>query len=915
MENSFIKQVAGILMQACNGNFKDTAVVFSNRRAKTFLTQALIELHTEKNFWLPQIFSTDDFIQHFTRKKQADNFQLQVILYQAYAKVLGEQAEVFDEFVQWAAMMLNDFDEVDQHLTDADKLFNYLSDAKALEIWNVNGAPLTKMQKSYLVFFQNLAPIYHQFKQLLADQNMFYRGMIYKELAENIERSDELSQFTNIYFCGLNALLFSEKVIIKKLLDKGIAKLIWDTDEYYLHNSQQEAGNFLRSNEKLFGKIESLKSNAFLDQKKKIEVVAAELQSGQVNFLAEYLRTQNQKNRLNQTAVILADESIADAVLQALPQEIREVNFTVGYSLSKSVLAQWIISIFNLKAHIETNFELKIINTQLIRDVFKNKLFEVLFSDQSKEIESVVMQYQKYITHADAFDKSNQFDNKRLFNHLFVDFNSSHLNYLQVLINNKNLVIEKLSNKSNEFLFVHEVFEALHSIFQVLSSCDQEFSANFIAKAVQSKFSEIKIPFEGKPYNQLQIMGILETRNLDFEDIIFLSTNEGVLPESNFKKSFITNDIKSIFNMPTGIDREAVFSYHFYRLLQRAQNITLVYNATRTDDISGEPSRYIMQLEKEWPLASSNLTIRNYKPIYSSNNNQIITVENNDRNLSLLKVWSEKGISFSAINTYLKCSLQFYFKYLLRLKTVENELEQTDEMDLGIIVHESLETIYRPFINTKLSLSLKQSFEKLELIIEEVIQNNFPTRDFKSGSNLLLKIAAKHLIQKLIQFDINQIEKGDEIILKGVESKLTRTYTLSNGAQVVIAGTFDRIDDYNETPRIIDYKTGVVSSTLKIKNIEDIYLFDNDKQRQLLVYKWISGLNNAVSGIIPLQNLKSGLKELSIDESLSIDELIEGLFTKTLEKIFNVEEYFVQTEDMNVCQYCDYNTICKRVSN
>jgi len=201
------------------------------------------------------------------------------------------------------------------------------------------------------------------------------------------------------------------------------------------------------------------------------------------------------------------------------------------------------------------------------------------------------------------------------------------------------------------------------------------------------------------------------------------------------------------------------------------------------------------------------------------------------------------------------------------------------------------------------------------LIIEEVIQNNFPTRDFKSGSNLLLKIAAKHLIQKLIQFDINQIEKGDEIILKGVESKLTRTYTLSNGAQVVIAGTFDRIDDYNETPRIIDYKTGVVSSTLKIKNIEDIYLFDNDKQRQLLVYKWISGLNHAVSGIIPLQNLKSGLKELSIDESLSIDELIEGLFTKTLEKIFNVEEYFVQTEDRNVCQYCDYNTICKRVTN
>lgn len=912
MEKSFISQVAEILIQESKGDFKRTAVVFSNRRAQTFLSQSLISLHSSKDFWLPAIFSTDDFIQHFTGYRLADNFKLQTILFQAYSNVLGNEAEPFDDFVQWAAMMLNDFDEVDQHLVDADKIFNYLSEAKAIEIWNVNGEPLTRLQKSYLLFYQNLRPIYHDFKKILQEQNVYFRGMIYKDLAENIDQNSKMNDFDKIYFCGLNALLFSEKQIIKKLIDKGIGKLIWDADSYYLDNKQQEAGQFLRSNEKLFGKIKSIKSNSIIDQEKVINIVAAELQTGQVNFLAEYLRIQNKKNRLHKTAVVLADESISDAVLQALPEEIKDVNFTIGYSLSKSLLAQWLMAIFNLKAHNEKNFDSKLINHELVRSVFKNKLFEILFDIKTHQVDGYISAYIKYIK---GYEKASQFENilnKFLFEKMLIKFDENPIEDIKLIANQKNIISDILTEKSNELLFIHEVFEALNDLISLLSDCKINFSYNFIAKAIQAKLSEVKIPFQGKPINQLQIMGILETRNLDFEDVIFLSVNEGILPESSIKKSFITNDIKAIFNLPTGVDREAVFSYHFYRLFQRAQNITLVYNSTRTDEISGEPSRYIMQIEKEWPLAKTNLFIKNYKPEYLSNSDEIITIEKNEIHLSKLKEWAKSGISFSALNTYLKCSLQFYFKYLLKINAIPDELDNSDEMDLGIIVHDSLERLYKPFVNTFLDENLKNSIYLIDQTVQEVLQSKFPLRDFKTGTSFLICITAKHLIEKLIQFDIKQLKDGNIILIKSLEEKLLRSYFTSLGEQVLISGTFDRIDYLNETPRILDYKTGVTSNTIKIRDTDDVLKFDNDKQRQLLLYQWISGFNHSVSGIVPLQNLTGGIKLLSNETELKTDELVQALFEQTIEKMFNQEEYFVQTENTKACQYCDYVSICKR---
>lgn len=912
MKSSFINQVAEILVQESSGDFKKTVVVFSNRRAKTFLSQALIEIHKENNFWLPAIFSTDDFIQHFTGHQQADNIQLQTILYQAYSKVLGNEVESFDEFAQWAAMMLNDFDEVDQHLVDADKIFNYLSEAKAIEIWNVDGGPLTKLQKSFLLFYQNLSPIYHQFKSLLKDNKLFYRGMIYKDLAEGLEFSDKLNQYEKIYFCGLNALLHSEKVIISKLLEKGIGRLIWDSDSYYLDNKQQEAGQFLRSNEKAFGKIERLKSNSIVDNEKKIEVVAAELQSGQVNFLAEYLRKQIANNRLNQTAVILADESISDAVLQALPEEIKEVNFTVGYSLSKSLFAQWVISIFNLKAHHEKNYELKIINFELIRNIFRNKIFEIIFNIPSYKIDQIIAQYIQYIKSNKSIEDFIVTKNKNIFDYLILQTSYNPLNDLNLIIQEKNKISSLLKEHDDNLLFVNEVFSSLDELNHILLSCNENFSYQFLSKAVQSKLNEVKIPFRGEPINQLQIMGILETRNLDFEDVIFLSTNEGILPESNFKKSFITNDIKAIFNLPTGIDREAVFSYHFYRLLQRSKHVTLVYNSTRTDEVSGEPSRYIMQLEQEWPLASSNLSKRNYKPDYIGNSDQIITVEKNEQHLSLIKNWASNVISFSSLNTYLRCSLQFYFKYIIKIKAVADEQEQSDDMDLGNIVHKTLEIIYKPFVNRFLDESLKDQLQNVNQLVDEVTKIDFPSKNFKTGTPYLLGVTAKHLVKKLIQYDLSQIAEGNKILIKGLEDRLSRNYVTKAGETVMISGTFDRIDYFNETPRILDYKTGHTDNVIKIRKIEDITDMKHDKQRQLLVYQWISNMPNAISGIVSLQNLTAGVKLLSNETIYSIDNLIQDFFDNTIEKAFDTNEYFVQTDNLDVCQYCDYNSICKR---
>lgn len=934
---SFLEEVIDKLLIDYPDNFSELCIITPNRRAQVFIKNYLQEKGMP--MLLPTLFSIDDFIQQLSPYTIFDNVDLSFELYLVYKELEGDDAQPFETFIQWAPVLINDFNEIDMHLGDANTLFNYLSDDYAIREWNLGIKDLTDFQKNYLAFFHKLNDYYQYFTQRILSQNAAYNGLAYRYVAEHIQELMQAQQWDKLIFAGFNALTLSEEKIIRSLYETKQADLIWDVDDYYFSNKNQEAGLFLRKYASWYKFDKEVLAKNF-QHSKEINVVAVPKAVGQAKIAAELLKNKLSPEGFENTALVLADENLLMPVLNSLDAEIlAETNVTMGYPL-KNTSAHLLLRLFlkmqftaQRQQKLRGQSRIRFLNEDLIQ-VLTNPLIADIFG---KSLDAVLgIQKQLYWTPIELKELFDQSD-KQDFPFLFVDFENKAekaIAFFQDLI--ENFSIRYQDGDSDLQLRYSSDWEAFMLYMRMLNRM-----ADRIQKyGFPNNLQEFKIVFEqlignqsqafhGEPLKGLQLMGLLETRVLDFENLIILSVNEDVLPSGKMTNSFIPVDIKRMFALPTYKEKNAIFAYHFYRLLQRAKNIHLLYSTTAGPLLGGEKSRFITQLMLELPEYNPESTIRetlyNFKEIQPGNRFEI-SIEKDNSIQEKLRALAEKGFSPTAINTYVSCPLKFYFKHILKVREPEQEERIIDDRLVGNIIHQALENLFKPFIGKVINLEDLSRIES-QALDEIQFQAKLEAKGqvLDSGQNLLTIKAIERYLVQFIETEKKSLEKnlkkeGSWTII-GLEQKLEKKIVLpQKNIEIKVFGFADRIDRWNRFVRILDYKTGFVKASVLNKIDFDELFVDTkyDKAIQLLSYAWLLKdrfpNDDLKSGIIALRNVNNPYVFLgnAVEESLS-DEYLErfesGLFD-FFDELFDEKIPFSQTNEKKNCQYCPYINIC-----
>ncbi|HSH66069.1 MAG TPA: PD-(D/E)XK nuclease family protein [Bacteroidia bacterium] len=742
---------------------------------------------------------------------------------------------------------------------------------------------------------------------------------------------------------------------LETLVNADKAEIIWDADAYYLNNTNQEAGRFIRryNDSGLFKNIKS-NNHLFLEdllstEKKSITVIGAAKNIAQAKVAGNLISDLQQSNHsLQTTALVLADENLLFPVLHSLPENLTDINVTMGYPLRNTPVAGYFDLVFSMH---ENAFKLskgKVPYSYYHSDVIKilNHPYTAiaLSSTDKKSIKKAVQAIQErniiFASQSLLEAVFSEFGFEKEWEHIlpvFIHWQTpadavACIHYLidalkQGII--ENLEAENKVNLELEYLFAFtKIIKRVQTLMGTYHSIQDIITLRGILNQLVRSTT---LPFYGEPLMGLQVMGMLETRTLDFENVILLSCNEDILPSGKAVNSFIPFELKRFFGLPTYMDKDAIFSYHFYRLLQRATTIYLVYN-TESDALgSGEKSRFLTQLLYELPKANTHVSISEKLlnvPAIAPLSDQQISIHKTSEILTILNEKAAYGFSPSALNKYRNCSLEFYFHVVAGLRAAD-EIEETIGADtLGSSIHGVLEELYKPLIGKKLTNSeVLQMQKKAELLTIEAFERKYSTSEISYGKNLLtLKVALK-FIENFLKLEIAELEKtekqGQPIIIKALEKEL-ETELMINNIPVKIKGNADRIDQKGAVTRIIDYKTGIAENKeLKLEDWSDIRTNSHlAKSFQLLMYAFMyqkmnPGVsNNLVSGIISFRSLSDGLKTVKVDnqEQLSNDilETFEIQLKQLIGEIFNPDIPFAQTTEIENCTYCLFKGICNR---
>ncbi len=955
---SFLEQLVIHLTEKYKDDISELCIVLPNRRAGLFLKTHFVK-HLKKTFWAPEVMATEDFVALLAEVEIVDTTTLLFELYETVKAVNGSETESFDEFSKWGQILLNDFNEIDRYLVDAGQLFGNLKDIKELENWTLNAENLTEFQTKYLQFWKSLKEFYFNFQKRLLDKHEAYQGLAYKLVSADVEERVKKHPWKKIIFAGFNALNKAEEELIEKLLNAGRAEIIWDTDAYYINNLNQEAGRFIRKYNETgrFKKIKEqnivVEENLLATEPKTITIIGAAKNVAQAKVAGNLVDTLKQENSgLENTALVLADENLLFPVLHSLPSDLTDINVTMGYPLKNTPVAGYFDLIFSLhengmkfgKGKATYSFY----HTDLIKLLSHPYTAILLTGDNSDaSIRKVIQAIQtRNIVFAGfsmiesifiEFKKEKEFEVlARLLNHWkspadAIKCITSLIDQLKnAIINQREIQSENKASLELEYLFAFtKIIKRIHDL-----TIDYNTLINDI-KTLRSIINQIvrgtTLPFYGEPLMGLQVMGMLETRTLDFENVILLSCNEDILPSGKTVNSFVPFELKRHFGLPTYSDKDAIFAYHFYRLLQRAKNIYLLYNTENDDFGSGEKSRYLTQLIYELPKVNPSVVIKEMLvniPVKEEKHNHTIRIEKSADIIEKLKAKAEYGFSPSLLNRYRNCTLQFYFQAIAGLKEVD-EVEETIGADtLGSSIHKVLQNFYTPFIGKKIVADdIKKMKPQVEAATLAVFEEEYSKTAISFGKNLLtLKVALK-FINNFLNEEIKNISSNEvnskPTMIKALEQELETNLTVGS-QQIKIKGNADRIDTIGKLTRIIDYKTGLADTKeLKFEEWDEIRTNTKlAKSFQLLMYALMyQKMNPAIqehliSGIITFRELSAGLKTVKVNQSeeLNVDLLkeFEEQVKLLLSEIFNPDMAFEQTQAIENCEYCPFVGICNR---
>ena len=935
----FLQEAAGFIEEKYGGNYRDLAVILPNRRAGVFLRKHIAE-QTKTAAFLPLIFSIEDFIFQTTGLVKASSTDLLFDLYEIHLSLNRDVSSSFDDFASWGPRLINDFNDIDNYLADSEVVFNYLKEARNLQKWNLDKPELSDIESNYLKFYSSLKTYYKRLKQKLLTNNMAYNGMAAALLIENFDSYTLPAK--HFVIAGFNALTKAEEILFDKLVTGYQADILWDADDYYLNDRRQESGKYLRRNLKK----KNLKGKTFdskgFKQKKEIEISKLPGDFPMVKY-ADSIIDEWKKDKnfdINDTAIVPADEEMLFPLLGSLNDDNLQMNITMSFPFRKTGAYDLMIRLLELFESASRQSEesaepvfyfkklLKLINTPLIKKIYGRHIDKLTALINENNITLPDISTIISITKDDSFDKipfqllktgSQKPEDVLIAISLFIKSIAARdgLNIFDKELAEINLtIINRLLVKIREYNVVDNI-TTLKNLYKTLSSMNG-------------------IPFEGQPLEGLQIMGVLETRALDFKNIIYLSFNEGMIPRSNLFRSFILPEIRREYGLPLPADDDAVTAYHFYRSIQRATNIRLIVNSKPGTFGGGEMSRFAAQLLFELKQYNSEISVKEVNigmPPPVNTKTQPLTIEKTDEIYEKLLetgTGENKGFSPSSLSTYLSCSLKFYFSKILNISPPEEMEEEIAQNTRGSIIHDVLEEIYKTeaagrnkFDDTFFDNALKNYNE----ILDRKYKKHYKKGDTEHGNNLLLKKLDSRMIEGFLNYD-KKFSNGITGVICEQKLKTALTVETRDGIkEITIKGYADRIDVLNGEKRIIDYKTGKAEA--KDLNIGDVgdenweELFAGNKYSkafQLLTYALIynmqTGNSSPVTPMIAALKTKNIYFKLKINDGSRVDSEILNNFKAglidLLTEIYDKDIPFSQTDDLKQCTYCDYVNICNR---
>ena len=927
----FLDQLSQHLYEVYGHELHNVTLIFPNKRAGLFFKEHLSR-HANYALQAPEIINFEEWIRSLSQSFIADRTTILFELYESYKAIGG--TDPFDEALMWAEVMLDDFEEADLYLVEPKKLFELMKDIQALEVWGLQLNEMSELYRKFLEHWERMGFIYLGLHERLCKKGLAYFGMAAKDIFFNFKKLHLPNlKDKKIVFAGFNGLNKIEENLIKLLIQEKIAEIYWDVDAFYLDNENREAGYLIRQYIKKWNlpSTDFQWKNNFLDRpSQQIEIIAASDNLTQVKIVSEIITTLSQSKEKKEdnkidwsdTAIVLPDAGLLFPLLNALPENINDYNVTGGYPLKNTATYSFLYGIIHLQQYAKTTtstvFYYKSV-FQLLSHPFVQSF--TFFNEQNENfLERLRNDNQIYVS--EKYLQNNFNSIHWLFQHCqsmqssFDYFDELFKKILQIFEGNEIQYLER-----EYLLHIYSAYQQLKNSIQLRNF---EIDPPTFWKLFKDILHTKLIPFSGEPLKGMQIMGLFETRLLDFKNVIFLSVNENVLPKSDALHSFYPFDVRAQFGLPNYNENDANYAYHFYRLLQRCENAFLIYD-DETGKNAGERSRFIEQIILEFEHAKISTASYGYRYRIGATQPSI-SVEKNEDTINRLNALAETGIAPTALLNYLQCSLKFYFNQLLNLKASEDVEEEMESRTLGLILHYVLENLYKPYIDRNITeKDLENMSNNYHDLLDKAIQEHASGLHFQSGPNYLRKLAIKELINTFL----NQEKALAPFKMLGSETRLEKQIILNDGKKILLKGFVDRIHDKDGITTIVDYKTGRISE-VKLKTLNDATEFVNQKEAfQLLFYAYLLNENpkyyapHSRSGIYFFKNLSSGFIDLIIGEGTRISkkintvdgshlEMFHEFLTKVLEELYHPETKFIQTDDHDRCAICPYMKICAR---
>lgn len=953
---TFLQLVAHDLYSKIGNDLSRTVLVFPNKRANLFFNGYLAG-ESDQPIWAPAAMSISDLFQKLSVQKTGDPIRLVCELYKVFKEETQSQ-ETLDDFYFWGELLISDFDDVDKNMVDADKLFSNLQGLKNLMdnydfldkeqeeairqfFQNFSIERRTELKEKFISLWDKLGSIYHRYQENLTELGIAYEGMLYRNVIEQLDT--ERLKYDKYIFVGFNVLNKVEHQFFKLLQDADKAMFYWDYDIFYTQQiKKHEAGEFLKRNLQDFPN--ELPDSYFDSFKtpKNIRYISASTENAQARFLPEWIRTtfSNSECEEKENAVVLCNEALLLPILHSIPQEVKNVNITMGFPLAQTP----VYSFINAAMELQTNG-------------YRSDTGRFTY-----EAVSAILKHpytQQLSTHADSLEdeltKTNRFyplpselKQDDFLANLFTPRSGIKdlCDYLVGLIKDISILYRKEGEYNDIFnqLYRESLFQShlkINRLYSLIESGELNVRTDTLKRLISKVLTASNIPFHGEPAIGMQVMGVLETRNLDFRNLVMLSLNEGQLPKSGGESSFIPYNLRKAFGMTTIEHKNAVYAYYFYRLIQRAENITLLYNTSSDGLNRGEESRFMLQLLVEGP---HEITREYLEAGQSPQSNQEIQIEKTPEVLRrIYRAYDSSNpksviLSPSALNAYLDCRLRFYYRYVAGLKTPDEVSAEIDSALFGTIFHLSAQLVYTE-LTANGNMIQKEDLERL--LRDEVKLQSYVDRAFKKE---LFKVAPEEkpeyngvqlINSKVILSYLKQLLRNDlqytPFEMVAMEKKVSEEMTIQTGQgpfTLRLGGTIDRMDAKEGTLRIVDYKTG--GSPKTPANIEQLftpsetrpnYIFQTflyaaimSRKQSLMVAPALLYIHRAASeSYSPVIEMGEPRKpKIPVNNFAFFEDEFRERLQALLEEVFDEKEAFTQTKDIKKCSYCDFKAICKR---